>query len=445
MPTRRLCLLTLVVAATVILVSCGQAQPPASRTAASPPPAGSPGTVPASPTAGNPASLTVEEVYRRVEQTINRPGMLYHATIQDTGATDLWVDGLRNVARRELGRPGETSIMITTAQGRYTLTSYGEIMTTNQPMCEGASVAAAAVLDCPNAAFETYTFATSGAAPQRSVATPSITIHPDQDAGRPAIVLIAHKRQQPWRSGPVTETRRLYLDPDTYLPFAEEVERESQGPGSHSRARLTYTHEFIPAGTVPAGFFDPAALRRARPDPQAALDQPPPGFTLYWLGAQFAGAAGVPPLEMWDVDRYNPAYQRWDSDQIILDYTRADDPFGGQPVVRLTEYARTVWETGQSAALAPPSQTHTPDGPCWTREEIALPNGRAILFLGFNWPDHVPPGPDDGCPTDRPHDRFEAHVFLGETVIVVSPGIWPNQTREGVEALVRALRPREGR
>ena len=82
-----------------------------------------------------------------------------------------------------------------------------------------------------------------------------------------------------------------------------------------------------------------------------------------------------------------------------------------------------------------------PDGPCWTQQELPLPQGRATLFLGFNWPGSVPP-PPDACPVDRPRDRFLAHVYLGETIIIVEPWSWPDQTREGLEAIVRALQPR---
>ena len=164
-------------------------------------------------------------------------------------------------------------------------------------------------------------------------------------------------------------------------------------------------------------------------------DRPPLGFPAYWLGAGFPGAAGVPPLELWKVERYNPTDRPWDSDQVRLDYTRADEPPGGQPVVRLTEYARAVWATR-------PPLAEGPDGPCWAQQEVPLPQGRATLFLGFSWPGSVPP-PPDACPVDRPHDRFLAHVYLGETVVVVEPWSWLDQTREGLEAIVRALQPRE--
>ncbi len=202
-----------------------------------------------------------------------------------------------------------------------------------------------------------------------------------------------------------------------------EREQEYHGTTSRTQERATYAHEFIPAAAVPPDFFDPAALRALEPDPQAALDRPPPGFPLYWLGAQFPGAPGVPPLALGQSNRTGDAAQRF-----FLAYRGADALPPGQVLLRLTEYARTDWETGT------PGEQGLP-GPCWTPEELLLPQGRATLFRGFR---HTPP---DACPTGHPHDLFVAHVDLGETIVVVEPA-WPDQTREGLEAVVRALRPR---
>ncbi len=125
-------------------------------------------------------------------------------------------------------RDAPLGVTIRTAQALYSIDPAHArpwISSSSLPTCPGAAVAVAAVLDCPNRVFETYTVP-AGAPPgalQRQLATPSITIHPDQHAGRPAIVLVAHQRQQPFPrsgAGPVTETRRLYLAPDTFLPLA---------------------------------------------------------------------------------------------------------------------------------------------------------------------------------------------------------------------------------
>ncbi len=85
--------------------------------------------------------------------------------------------------------------------------------------------------------------------------------------------------------------------------------------------------------------------------------------------------------------------------------------------MRLTAYRRGDWEVQPPDALGV-----GPFGHCWAREELTLPRGRATLFLGFQWPLGSPSSPD-ACPTDRPRDHFLAHVYFGETVVVVAPAL----------------------
>ena len=235
--------------------------------------------------------------------------------------------------------------------------------------------------------------------------------------------------------GAVVTTRRLYLDPATALPLAEETERGGAVPTTRSRA--VWSAEFIPVDALPADFFDPVALRGLRLDPQTVLDRPPPGFTVYWLGARFPGATGVPPLELRKVGRAWPT-DRPPTGRLYLFYHRPEDPDNEQPLLLLTEYSRAVWDAYPSAAHYP-----RPEGACWTQQDVTLPQGRATLFLGF-FPTAAGVEPSPGnCPTDRPHDRFLAYVYLGETVVVVSIGgrIPRIGTREGLEEIVRALQP----
>lgn len=92
------------------------------------------------------------------------------------------------------------------------------------------------------------------------------------------------------------------------------------------------------------------------------------------------------------------------------------------------------------------------DNPCWAREELALANGRATLLSGFTSAvARVPADQPGPCPA-RPYDTFLAHVYLDQTVVMVSaPGVSgpggtaksPYDTRDGIETLVRALRPRQ--
>jgi hypothetical protein len=115
-----------------------------------------------------------------------------------------------------------------------------------------------------------------------------------------------------------------------------------------------------------------------------------------------------------------------------------DDPFGSA-VVRLPEWPRANW-----AAHSGYETSQELSGPCWHREQLALPHGRAQLFLGFADAGRAKP-----CPR-RPYTLYIAHVFLGQTVIYVAvqgdtaPGAVtsPYATRAGLVALVHALQPR---
>ncbi|HEX5166662.1 MAG TPA: hypothetical protein VFV93_14760, partial [Thermomicrobiales bacterium] len=165
-----------------------------------------------------------------------------------------------------------------------------------------------------------------------------------------------------------------------------------------------------------------------------ALDDPPLGYTIYWLGARVNNGGPLPALELTHVSRYNPGDGSWPADQVVLEYGDPSQPFVDQPVVRIFEYSREVW-----ARI--PATTHGPDGPCWSTEEVRLADGRATLFAGFSWPDDVPPDPHDpdACPTDREHDRFFAHAFLGDTVVVIDI---PFDSRASLDAALMALKPR---
>jgi hypothetical protein len=216
------------------------------------------------------------------------------------------------------------------------------------------------------------------------------------------------------------------------LPIAEEVERHTGDETTAERA--TWTYDFVPLDSMASGFFDPMTLADARPDPDPALDEPPLGFTLYWLGAEFTSTGPLPNLELTHVSRYNPGDGTWPDDQVVLEYGNTAQPFVELPVLRIFEYSSEVWERI-------PAGTHGPDGPCWSTEEITLADGHATLFAGYSWPDDVPPDPNDpaACPVDRAHDRFFAQAFLGDTVVVIDI---PFDSRAKLEAALAALKPR---
>lgn len=431
--------------AIVLVAACGQATPPGA------PPATAPSA------SGTPTALTVDEVYRRVERTLRQPGRLYHATVRveadagffaSTAALERWVDASRDVAREEgayelraaegpgpAGRPaGRTDrrTALLTASGQYVREPDGQVRATSIRLwtCHGVGIAASVVLGCPGPTEQS-----------------TATVERGQHDGKPAVVLVTAGTSR-GSDETFTFTNRLYLDPDTFLPVSMEgAGQVDMGQIKPTRERRTYAHEFVAAGDVPADFFDPGALGYREPDPAGALDRVPPDLAVYWLGERFPGTAGLPPLTLQQVVAADPA--RGPGYAFLLHYARADDPHG-PPVAALELWSRASWER----YLAQSKEPSFWKGPCWSRRELTLPGGGATIFAGpapeAPGAGRPPPATPGACPAGEP-ERFLAQADLGQTVVRVSaPGVGgpggtaqsPYDTREGIEALVRGLRPR---
>lgn len=395
---------------------------------------GCPGDL-ASSANGSPS--TVEEVYRRAGNSLRRQGALYHESIQVDadmgfiayrGATERWVDPCRGVAREEaeLGQLGKLTFILT-SEARYAREPGGRVVATpgGTWRCYGAGVAASAILGCPGPTERSTTEVQQG-----------------EYGGRPAIVLVTNGTSS-GSDETFSFTKRLYLDPDTFLPRALESEGQVDfGQVKPTHERRVYRHESVTAQTAPADFFDPASIGYAPPDPQGPLNQPPPDVKVYWIGQGFPGAAGLPPLVLAKTDQPSggPGYR------FLLHYARTDDPFG-PPVVTLQLWPRGAWDV----LLERSKGMNNWEDPCWKQREIALAEGEAKLFAGFaSELVRLPANEPRDCPA-RPNDTFIAHAYLGQTVVyATAPGRSgpqgmaksPYDTREGLEALVRALRPR---
>src|SRR5919202_507102 len=392
----------LAIGVAMVVVTYSLVKPPAPWVAAHPAPT------------GQPTTLTIDAVYQRVQQAISRPGLLYQATIRETSQQDgahttttvQWVDAGHNVAREDVKSVdpnGEQSSQtdLLTPQGYYQRDPLGQVtaMSSRSMTCPGATLSVSVVLGLAHAGCPGTRMPVPGSGTVRTW-----TVRRGQYAGRPAIVLL---RTDTWRNGrqQVTFTIRLSLDAHTFLPLA----RESGGQLSSGRVlqkpdRVIFAHRFITASSVSAGFFDPAALGYVPPNPEVPLNESPPGFTVYWLGVHFAGAAGLPPLLLGKVEGPTEgSYFRF-----TLSYMPPDDPFGSA-VVELQEWPRVNW-----AAHSGYQTSQELSGPCWHREDLALQHGRAQLFLGFAYAGRAKP-----CPR-RPYTLSIAHVFLGQTVIHVA-------------------------
>ena len=194
-------------------------------------------------------------------------------------------------------------------------------------------------------------------------------------------------------------------------------------------------------------FLRPGGHRLRWPDPEQPLNGASPDLTVYWLGQQFAGTDDWPPLVLAKVHEptgTGPGYR------FLLDYARADDPYG-PPVVTLQLWPRRAWDAVMNQGKGRPRWEH----PCWRREDISLLEGQGTIFAGYTSTGAALPAgppPETGPCPDSPPDSFSAHAYLGQTVVFVnvsgasSPAgqvASPYNSRDGMETIVRALRARE--
>jgi hypothetical protein len=231
-----------------------------------------------------PSELTVEEVYRRVDETLVQAGRIYHAKIESSGVgivpyettEEQWVDASRHVARKETVSEAQTGDgprhFQATSLHRpdVTLLKDDERSTERRPMlCYGADLAASAVSGC------------SG-----PTTTQTMTVANGSYGGRKAVVLISEGTSR-GSDETTTFTARLYLDAKTYLPIASISEGEVDfGQRQPASSKTTYTTSWVQRDALPADFFEPAAIGYDPPDPQAAIRNAA-DLQVYWLGPEF--------------------------------------------------------------------------------------------------------------------------------------------------------------
>ena len=409
------------------------------------------------------ANLTVEEVYRGFAEAIDRPGFVYHMQIdleQDgapwamEGNEEVWVDVGGNRARDKIDL-----LLHFDEETRYqveaVLVNGGRYSRNISPADarEPLSKVRAESCDAGNAAT--------------CLAVNLLIAEPDSSADftsevrlgsygkRPAIVITGAGTASN-EIGTSTTTARLYLNRDTYLPMAQEGQgtfdygREGQGDW-----RYTYETEFVPTGSLPEDFFQPASIGYVEPNPEAPLANADLGITVYWLGTSSEGGEGLPPLALRSARVDDP--ERGPGYSLTMDYRLSEDEFGSG-VVTLEEWDLSEWNashTGliQADPIGPPVKVgNWWERPCWENRDVELPAGRAVIVLGFE-SDTMEKQPTAAsgqhvC-ASSPHDRFFAIAYLGSTVIHVDAPATigyhgestenPYDSLEGMEAIVRAL------
>ncbi len=385
---------------------------------------------------------SAEEIYSGLGQTLKQPGFIFHSTVtvevsagpySHTATIQRWVDAERGVAREDTSfspandTPQQTATVIANG-GYYHREPSGNVSVGKPLTCRGASAAISLVLGCPESTDQLTT-----------------TVETGQNAGKPSLVLVTSGTTR-GSDERITFTDRLHLEPDTYLPIA--LERDGTidfGETIPERGKWVFTNEFVPADSLPGNFFDPASIGYVERDPADQLRQTSWGIPVHWLDQHLDATGELPPLILGSVevpDDPGPGYK------FSLNYHSATDPYG-PPVLTIEEWSMSDWKANdaKSRAKMPPRW----ETPCWEREELDLPDGRATIYSGYTLETlHTPP-PDGSfsepnCP-DQPYDQFIAQVELGPTFLFIqAPGGFgqsrsPYDSQEGMEAIVRALRP----
>lgn len=374
------------------------------------------------------SGLTVDDVYARMVEAITRPGKVYHLTqeievdagpFSYSGTTQTWVDVAHDLARSEgefvFGGETRRTRLVIAGGARYEDDEgSGRAMRREAATCRGTGAALSIVVDCP------------GPLEERSE-----NLERGEYEGRAAIVVVGHSvsrgSDETW-----TMTTRAYLDPDTFLPIADEGSGTlDYGEVYPASLKVRYRHDFVDAVSLPADFFDPASIGYVERDPEAPLRETHPRINVYWLGRDFAGADGLPPLTL--MGAY-VAPNGGSPYEVALSYGLAEDQFN-ERAVELQEFSIDSWDRvsfGRSA--------------CGRSEELSLEGRRVVIRMGFKGRP-APGGGDSGCPAG-PYDEFMAHVYMDDTVVFIQPvdvcrlsGCVdsPYNSAEGIQALAAAL------
>jgi len=411
------------------------------------------------PTVG--PQMTLEDIYSRLAEAISRPGFVFHMTydldLGDSKAVriEAWVDVQRQLARHEF-RPSPALIeyadvaeyvSIVADDTEYFRNPDRSAMHPARTCLDADSPALSTVLGC-----EFF--------PEEATARVETGV---QYEGRAALALVTEGTSEGSEEALTSYASRLYLDETSFLPLARVT--KSMSDGETTELVLPYDVEFLPTDSLPQDIFDPAAIGFVEEDPAAALDGADLGITIYWLGREFPGESGLPSLVLArSYATTTPGSSPGHYAQIEYETTQ------GSVAVLLLLWRLEDWE----AFLETPLGRLWWDSPCVERKDIQLDGGRAVIFMGYEPERELLPGPvaiTPGeplptptaqpsptsaameCPAGRDFDRFLAHAYVNDTVVAVNAplclycarrgtGPDPYDSLEGMEAILRGLRPR---
>jgi hypothetical protein len=286
-----------------------------------------------------PSSLSVEEVYGRVEQRLRESDRVlvvessseFSAPFEYTVDTRYWIDGREQVVRERFESDRFGSIeAVTNPEERFSREQDGRsrVVSSRAHQCYGAGVAASALLGCPGPTDNAEARVEEG-----------------RHGGRKVIVLV-HTGTSRGSDQSMTYERRLYLDGKTLLPIEESSEGiyddGSQRP--YTASRTFRSMDWQDRDVLPAGFFEPAAIGFVPPDPEAGI-RGATDLQVYWLGREFS-APGVDALVL---RSSFAAPGRGAPYRYSLTYARKANPHE-PPFLTLQVFFRDMWD--RSPAIA---------------------------------------------------------------------------------------------
>jgi hypothetical protein len=412
------------------------------------------------------SALSLEEVYRRMADSMTCPGYALHVTSTQewesidpeegkstlTGGGDTWLDvpGKRAREERRWVHEAQTEGDDRSSGGELqdVVILLGDALYGRDPGADHAWGNDAHL--CPGS-DSTVVSLVVGCGPSHTSEARF-----EQDAeyeGRhmPALVI---EGESVGSDETIAFTGSTYLDETTLLPVAATSEGLSNEAPRYS-ATAHYEYDFVPLDSLAEDSFDPAAIGYVEPDPEEELRGADLGIDVYWLGRDFPGTGGLPALSLESAkvfpqqpDMVTPAYRA------LLDYRLASEE-SGYRVVELQLFSRSGWD----AFLVQSLGGNLWDQPCVQKTETKLDERWAVVFGRY---ESLGP-PVQGCP-DQPPDQWGAYVYTHDMVILVStsgrwkdvqeyvpPTSWkvseelvpsPYNSREGMEAIVRGLVPR---
>ncbi len=421
------------------------------------------------------SGLTADDVFARLEEALTREGAVFHATMkvavadgeaQSFGTNEAWLDMERGVGRGEWPKDPSWSADVTE---RVTIIIREDVLY----LSDGYEAWSSKAEQCPgvkSAVLANLVFYCEEI-PQAS--PPQVDAEAEYEGTAAVALVYQESANGSGQEGGNETITSFYIDRETFLPLAWITEFGAPGSDRGGKIITRYDYEFVPVDSLPPDFFDPSSIGYVKEDPEAPLDDPNLGVTVYWLGREFSPGGGLPPLALSRTLGVRPP-GGGPGDRAMLEY----QPTAGGPTVILQLWRLEDWEQFLETSLG---QLWW-DSPCVQGKELQLDAGRAVIFMGYE-PEHelplaepvpIEPGEEPSptptrrpsptpavieCPVAQDFDRFLAHVYLGDTVVAVNAPLClscvgrtigsdqpdPYDSLEGMDAIAKGLIPRAAR